>query len=381
MASIKEFKKMMDQAPCGMGLFFMEGDGKPYYLNHTYYQMLGYTKDEYKKKVEYDTKQLLYEEDRYLIPIITAELRLNGSTKAQYRIVRKDGIIRWVKFNASIWETEKEKYIFATFLDITRETELANNLDLFADYAECSLTVIKIQDKTTSLLYANDYFYTMIGIPKENLQQNIFSKLKALVSTEDRKRIEGAVSNVVLSGKKGQIQYKLKRPDGTVIHINRLFFVLPKSNKESYTLFSISTDVTAKVEAEEAVAFEQSRYRLILEKMNATIFEWNCKKDSFYSSKTYQNYAMSDVDYKMILQNRGPLDTVYPEDIPILKDFFKAKNDPDRKAECILHTKMKDGTFRLSRLMGIRSFDETGALARVIGVIIDLEEKPYGQGK
>ncbi|MEA5020375.1 MAG: ATP-binding protein [Gordonibacter sp.] len=111
------------------------------------------------------------------------------------------------------------------------------------------------------------------------------------------------------------------------------------------------------------------RYRLVLEQTGASVFEWNLETGTFYCTESYEAYEMSALSAEDILNNTGSLDVVHPDDIPILLDFFVQTKSSQEKAEAVMRLRMKDGTFRWSKLVGIF------VQKRVIGAIIDLHEE------
>lgn len=136
---------------------------------------------------------------------------------------------------------------------------------------------------------------------------------------------------------------------------------------------------TKEHEAELEAALERRRFRMVVDELNAAVFEWDLKKKKFYCSEAYGKYAVSRVSEEDVLNNCGPMDTVHPEDVAILQEFFKETKAGKERVEVVLRLKMLDGTYRWCRMLGFYYKDEDGVPSRTVGVIIDIhEEHEYG---
>ncbi|MDD2967338.1 MAG: PAS domain-containing protein [Desulfovibrionaceae bacterium] len=119
----------------------------------------------------------------------------------------------------------------------------------------------------------------------------------------------------------------------------------------------------------------QRSYQRVIDELNAAVFEWDLKTNRFYYSEAYKKYALSRVDEKDILNNTGPLDTIHPDDVPILQNFFKETGQGKERVEAVLRLKCIDGSFRWCRMIGFFYRDEQGAPSRTVGIIIDINEE------
>ena len=375
MASLEELKKMLNQAPCGIGLFEYRGNGRAAYLNDTYYRLTGYTRDEYASLGETVIPGLMYEADLHIVSANSHKLELEGEIDSEYRIVRKDGQLRWIKFNASRMDVDGQHLIFCAFTDMTAEKESTSRLNLICDHVGCSISILQISNGAQKPIYTNDMFYEMLGVSREEYACAPSEYNRKALSQEDWEHVGIKVREALESGKSGSVDYWFNRPDGTRRYVNRNFSAVRQGLDGTFWILSVVTDVTKQKQADEILQSERSRYRLALEQTRATVFEWEYQTDAFYCSDSYRKYAVSQVDKQTILQNKGPLDTVHPDDIPALKRFFAGAGDPNIQHECILRLKMTDGSYRWSRVSGQETHDKDGKLLRAIGVIMDINDE------
>ena len=120
---------------------------------------------------------------------------------------------------------------------------------------------------------------------------------------------------------------------------------------------------------------DEDCYRIMAEASGASVFEWDLKNGTFYSSDSFLKYALSQCSPMDILANRASFSTVHPDDLPSLFSFFSQCKSGQTKNEVALRLKMVDGSYRWSRLIGIQRRDDNGVPTRTIGAILDINEE------
>ncbi len=125
----------------------------------------------------------------------------------------------------------------------------------------------------------------------------------------------------------------------------------------------------------EPCAVEKQRFQKVIDELDAAVFEWDLKSGKFYCSESYNKYAFSRIDQDDILNNRGSLDVVHPDDVPVLKQFFAAADSGEERVEVVLRLKTTDGFFRWCRMIGFYYKDDNGVQSRTVGVIIDVNNE------
>ncbi len=250
MLTLDDYKDMLDSVPCGAGLFDEEDFWNACYLNEAYYKLMGYTKQEYQALSGESISNLLHPLDYERVLQEVQDIQLLIQQGLTYRIISKDGTLRWIKLGVSRKTVGTKPFLFCTFSDITSQ-----RLD------------------------------------------------------------------------------------------------------------------------EERTANEQSRYRLILEQANASIFEWNYTTKTYYCSESYKDYSISLEPITDVIQNKASLEVVHPDDKPVLMRFIAGLSDPNTKNDVILRMKMIDDSFRWSRLHSIITRDSAGKPLRAIGAIFDINDE------
>lgn len=370
----KQMKKIADLVPCGIGIFDLQ-TSVPVFLNKAYYELIGYSEEEY-AQFESDFDYLLLPQDKPIAHNGSSEYHRTGSVNDyEYRIVRKDGGIVWVKLDIATLSIDGKQYALASFNNITKERDISEQLTLIANNVGTSLSLIRISEKGEEVIYGNSDFYKNVGISPEAYRANMPLIDRSLVSDEDYERIMRATREALVSGKPGEITHKYYRPDGKTLWLTRRFAAIKQSAPDTYLLVSAVTNVTAEKENELNAAIEKRRFQTVIEELNAAVFEWNLKTGEFYCSEAYKNYAFSHINQNDILNNRGSLDVVHPDDVEELKRFFTMTDSGEKRVEVTLRLKMLDETFRWCRMIGFFYRDKDGTPQRTVGVIIDVNEE------
>lgn len=117
-----------------------------------------------------------------------------------------------------------------------------------------------------------------------------------------------------------------------------------------------------------------------MDALDMAFIEWE-KDKGFYASDKYAEYAMSEQPHNDILRNKGNIDIVHPDDIPILLDFFGVHGQQKSKSSVTLRMKMRDGSYRWTEMLGFNDFDQDGNMVRVIGILRDIDKERIEQNE
>lgn len=120
--------KILDEVPCGIGLYEVGDTPKTLYLNKAFFELIGYTREEFAAVSNRPNESFLHPDDRWINADNIQKLHAHGRVEnCEYRVIRPDGTLRWVQLNLSRIEMDGAMVDFASFNDITsvKEAELA----------------------------------------------------------------------------------------------------------------------------------------------------------------------------------------------------------------------------------------------------------------
>lgn len=361
-------------APCGVGIF-EENSGKMIFLNTAYYKLIGYSPEEYSREIGDGYEQLIFGADISISDSTRKDIAVSGTSGGEYRSVRRDGSVCWIKLSMTAIDLDERSVVLCFFEDVTAEKENLKQLKIIADNIGSSISIMRVKDDVESLAYANDTFFRTLGISREKYENNVAAFDRTLVSEEDWKRTHNAIIKAFHTGNPQELEYKFLAPYQEPRWMSKRLSVVAQEEEGVYLLASIDTDITQRKEEELQRALEQRRYKMVTDEMNAAVFEWDLKTGKFYSSDRYKEYAMSEVPTDVILANKGPLDVIYPDDLPKLMKFFEESKSGQHRAEAAMRLKLTSGAYRWCRLIGLFFFDKEGKPSRTLGMIIDENEE------
>ncbi|MBN2323360.1 MAG: PAS domain S-box protein [Spirochaetes bacterium] len=283
--------------------------------------LTGFTADEVCKDPEL-WPSIIHPNDREkVLRKVTEMKKVKKNLNAEYRIITKDGQVKWIHDMAtSVLDKKGELMRIDGFMeDITErkriEEELRENEQQYRSLFENSIEGIGIS-KGNRIIAANSALVGIFGYDSEEELTKV--PLLELVVPEDRYRIRDQMQK----RSKGESVpsryiYKIKRKDGRVrtIEISSTEMTL---SREPHVLGTFR-DITDKNEIEKALLDSEKKYRELVESINDVIFTVDATGTLTYmspTSKTLSGYTPDEVIGKPYT------DFIHPEDIPEFKESF-----------------------------------------------------------
>ncbi len=254
-----------------------DGSLKNLWITGAFEKMTGYTRDEIHKKGGWES--LIHPEDT-AIALRQIGVYLSGmSSSAEYRIIGRDGNIRWVNDSGRPeWDAEEQrvKYIYGAVKDITlqkeAEKELRNSEKSYRELFDSLEDALYVQDKNGTFITVNTGAEKMYGWPKEYFA----GKTPEFVSApgmNDLKKIGRALAKA-FKGKPQRFEFWGLRKNGEIfpkeVHLNSSTYF----GKE--VVIAYAQDISERKAAEKQVknltqAVEQSPVSIIILDKNGYI--------------------------------------------------------------------------------------------------------------
>ncbi|MBN2412723.1 PAS domain S-box protein [candidate division KSB1 bacterium] len=187
----------------------------------------------------------------------------------------KDKRGRWGDFQnivAPIKDNNKILGMMGLNIDISERKKILNALkkseERFRNMAE------NIQDGLTiiengKITFMNDRICEIMGLPREKAMQTMEMDLAV---TEEKPRLKHLMNEVRKTGKHpDQLEYWIKGGDGVKRYIYNRFTLLKKNKKSFIDRYTVTTDITERKKAEEALKSSESRLSLIFNSVNDMI--------------------------------------------------------------------------------------------------------------
>lgn len=164
---------------------------------------------------------VIHPEDRQLVKkTIFAAIEKKGSFSVEYRIIRKDGIIRWAYARGQGEYDSKGNvlWIDGVIFDITEqrqiEEELKKSERKYQTLAEVSPIGISRSNKQGDYIYINERWLDIAGFASK--EQALGQGWISALHPEDRERISALWYKAAQKGILFRSEYRFMRPDGAV---------------------------------------------------------------------------------------------------------------------------------------------------------------------
>lgn len=163
---------------------------------------------------------------------------------------------------------------------------------------------------------------------------------------------------------------RYRKKDGTYVYFH--WNTVPDA--ENQLLYCTIRDITLLVKAEERELKTNKTINLILEGIDAGIWEWNIItgqewwSDKFFSILDYQPNEI-EASYKSFIS------ILHPMDVEMVIHSIKAHLEEKKKYVLDIRVKTGTGTYKWIQTSGRAEWNENGEPIRMYGTILDIDEK------
>lgn len=234
-------------------------DGNIVFCNNSLQRIFGYREKEILGKSVNILMPIRYKDEftrKQEIFKLTGRHTLSGKLFESYGY-RKDGSEFPIEISITAWEVGGERFTTSIIRDRTErklvEYELKSSEEKFRQMAENIEEVFWIIDsKMSQLLYISPAYQNVWGCSRESLFDNPRSWIES-IHPEDRKQVIDTIFRtpyeVRVESEKG-LEYRIKRPDGSIRWIWGKAFPLSNGDKKIQRIAGIAIDITDQKKAE-----------------------------------------------------------------------------------------------------------------------------------
>lgn len=241
-------------------------DGEPRFIvvNDRFFEMLGTTREQFKAK-KMDKYSFLHPDDRERI---VRQFETNDGGKSsynmEYRIIRTDGQLRYIRNNVSIIHLYgvDEPVQLSVLNDMTdvhvsrlKELEVKDRLQAVMDVMSSGLTAVAIHDEHTEFLFANTQYYRMHGIQESQLGKSDLSSALSLVHPDDRQKVRDAVMNAGKPAHPDSVTYRIIMPDKTIRWCKATIKVTHLAGIDVPVQVTVFSDITEALKSSDQLQF------------------------------------------------------------------------------------------------------------------------------
>ena len=370
-AAPDEFRLIADSAPVPMWLTGL--DRRRRFVNRAYLDFLATGYDE---GLAFDWRTVLHpdDHDRILAESIAGEASLEPFTlDACYR--RHDGAWRYLhsvsqpSFDAAGIHNGFVGVVFDLTEVREAEREARARGKRMAAYVNQSSAGFAEVDPTGRLTEVNDRYCEITGYSRAQLLERT---MQSITHPEDLPRNLALFGETVARGTPFSIEKRYVRPDGSVVWVNNAVSAITGDNGALTGVLAVSTDVTARRQAEAGLREAEGRLLMATEAAGIGAWEWDLK--ALRGTWSDQTSRILGVERGTGVHARDHSQSIHPDDRK--RALTAASEGIARSGRFTAEYRIvkPDGTIRWVEARGMAVPGADGAPARTIGTLRDITE-------
>ncbi len=243
----RQFKTVLDNVSCGItAAIIRDGDGELLISNNRYYEMLGYTREQFKAEIGSSYFKTVHPGDRLQVSrVLLGMHETGGSATLEFRAVRRDGETVWIRCAASMttFDDVPEPVQLCIYVDLTAEKLMAQRL---LDNLPSGAALFEYSGGGLRVLNLNKRYWELTQrTPTDYSDRQVIE----LVHPEDRDIALQALEEAIREHRDAVCDLRLPWGDSGY----RLFRVVARILEESSGRYSIYATFTAVTDEETAI--------------------------------------------------------------------------------------------------------------------------------
>ena len=277
-----------------VSLFNNSGGVEYVFVTDRYYELLGFTREQYRNEVS-DPFDLIYTEDAAAVKETATAMRDVGESRMLcYRAVRRDGRVIWLKVVITVmtFPDVDRPALLSVFSDITDLMEAEKQLreqhsqiNELINMTPCGISVVEMDTErpleSLRTIYFNDYFYTYSGYDRYEYGALRSGDELRLVFDEDRPALVEALTKICQSGEgvPESVEIRCHTKEGGYRWL-MMTGKLAQRNGNICTVNVVQVDITKRKIALDRQRISEEMFRIAAEADNRAVVIFDVKAGS-----------------------------------------------------------------------------------------------------
>jgi PAS domain S-box-containing protein len=353
-------------------------DWRPLFLHGTVEEITGYTEEDFLKgRPRLD--KIFHPEDRRAFEEIIRNFRqIPGySTDREFRIIRKDGDVRWLRVLISMVcdATGKPIGVQGVFYDISGEKDAGRESALHAAIGVSADDAIIGMDRSGTIISWNEGAARLYGYRADEI---LGEQGSILVPPEKRIEFIPMHERPLRGGRVDHLRMKQMKKDGSRMDVSLTISPIRDEHGTHIGASMIARDITEQIATEEALRKSEERFQLLASKAHDAIYRYELLPSPHFA---YISPAIRDITgYAPDDYYQAPdfgLRMVHPDDRPILE--LMARGEIPLGKPISLRWRRKDGSIVWTEECDVPIYDEDGSLVAIEGIVRDVTERKMAE--
>ena len=325
-----------------------------------------------------DFFQRVHPDDRDMVDKgIQCAIRDRQPYLAEFRVVRPDGAIRWLRDQGKVLcdENDRVSYMTGAVVDITErkkaEEELRQSEEKWRSLVENAPDVILTVGPDGTILFLNH------TVPPFTPEKAVGTSIYDYVPDEYQDTLRKSLEHVLQTGEPYSYELAGKGPDGcTSWYQSRMGPI--KHGGQVVAVILIATDITERKRAEKALRESEQRFRSLVE--TSSDWVWEIDQNGIYIYTSPKVKDLLGYEPEEII-GKTPFDLMPPDEAERVAELFNDIAESRKPFDGLENTNLhKDGRLVVLDTSGVPILDEGGNLLGYRGIDRDITERKQTEG-
>jgi PAS domain S-box-containing protein len=347
------------------------------YLNPAFEEVYRRPRSEF-----FDNPKLLLQvshlEDRRRVEEAMANFATNGEMDEEYRILRPDGAVRWIRDRRSVVRDANGKLLRIGGIIRDFTDRIINEVALRESRVEFETVLQSLKDvvwaataDSKKLLYLNRAVEEMYGRSRAEFNDNPNIWLE-VVHPEDRPRVDKAMVGFDQTCEFDE-EYRIVRPDGTIRWVRDRKSMVRDCDGKPVRIGGVIRDVTDRKEFENALYERREEFNAVLNALQDSVWAASVESQQLMYVNPASEAIYGRPNAEFAANGRLWLEVIHPEDRPLVEEAygrFLQTGHMDEEYRIL----RPDGSIRWVRDRKFVVRDVSGNPSRIGGTVSDITD-------
>lgn len=263
-------------------------------------------------------RNIIHPDDISIFEALSIKVRKGNPDFSEYRIIRSDGEIRWIKNRIVPTMDEFGSLIRldGVIIDITEQREikeaLAESEAKYRFIAENITDLVKVIDKNGTIRFASSSHKKVLGY-----ERLIGTSAFNYVYSEDLHHAQNVFMEMAFTKTNKQMRFRLQHADGHIIYVDCLGTPILGDDGEVESIIMVSRDITEKVNIERRIVESEDRYQRLIELAPQPIISHREGRFVYLNPAAVDLLGAANADAVI---GKSIFDIVHPDYLEVAKD-------------------------------------------------------------